>query len=655
MSSRYALIAERFVCSQCLAIFRSGYPRCPLCGAPVQPLEGDPLVGRVLHNRYRIAECVGEGGMGRVYRAVHEYTGKQHAVKVLFGDHAADPKMRARMEQEALAVGKLSHRNVIAVTDAARTDDNSFYLVMDFVKGENLATLVGREAPFASERVATLVKQLCMGLGHAHDNRLVHRDFKSENVLITRDADGELAKIVDFGIAVVVEAAHAGDKLTSEGMVLGTPAFMSPEQSTGAKVDHRSDLFSLGVMMYEMMSGKLPFDGTPLDIARQNLVSTPPPISKRVPDLKTAPDPELEKIAFRLMEKRPEARFQSAHVVLAVLDRLDAGLGVPRPRTVPQAVMTEVTIRDPAPPASITSETSVTPSVQISQLPYEETIATPVASRAYAQHTMARTASVADAVNVPTYSEQRSQSQGRFWFMVLLAGSVLVAVGYLGATKLFENSNPQSQAAGFKDGVPIEEITYENEFDQSGEGATGSVGTAAGPKGTGKVPPAGSSVGNNGGTGEAASKATAVKQDTGSAGSHAAVDAGPREVAKKADADRKKPSRAAARKALRKERIRKRHEKLAEAKAKAALQKKTATPPATTKPESPKDNFERYSRLYQQVGNALDDVENPPSHVVRSYLNIKYQSGIMNATLRERYIQRLRTLKARIRRLKKKR
>jgi serine/threonine-protein kinase len=141
---------------------------------------------------------------------------------------------------------------------------------MDFVDGENLANIIAREAPFAPDRVINLMKQLCMGLGHAHDNGLVHRDFKSENVLIANDADGELAKIVDFGIAVVHEAAQSGHKLTTEGMVLGTPAFMAPEQATGGKVDHRSDLFSLGVLMYEMMSGKLPFDGTPLDIARQN-------------------------------------------------------------------------------------------------------------------------------------------------------------------------------------------------------------------------------------------------------------------------------------------------------------------------------------------------------------------------------------------------
>src|SRR5690606_24047598 len=154
---------------------------------------------------------------------------------------------------------------------------------------------------------------ICMGLSHAHEQGLVHRDLKSENIIISQEHGRELVQLVDFGLAVVMES-DANARLTAEGTVYGTPAYMSPEQACGAKLDARTDLFSLGVLMYEMLSGALPFMGAPMDIVRQNMETDPPRIDERVPGLRV--NPQLEALARRLMARRPQDRFQSAAEVI---------------------------------------------------------------------------------------------------------------------------------------------------------------------------------------------------------------------------------------------------------------------------------------------------------------------------------------------------
>ncbi|HLU67894.1 MAG TPA: serine/threonine-protein kinase, partial [Kofleriaceae bacterium] len=312
--------ADRFGCPTCLSVFRSGFPRCPLDGSVLQTLTDDPLIGFVLAERYVIEQLLGEGGMGRVYRARHIRMSRRFAIKVLFGDAAADAKARARFSREAEASSRLSHPNVVSVVDFGETEEGLLYLVMDYIEGEELHQLINREAPLGSARSLNILRQLARGLGHAHERGLIHRDFKAENVLVTRDSGEEIARIVDFGIAVVGEMNQPEQRLTTEGMVLGTPAYMSPEQSTGEEIDHRADLFSLGVMLYEMLAGRLPFDGTPLAMAKANLAARVPPISERVPGLKV--DPRLEGVAMRLMAKEPESRFQSAAEILAHVESM---------------------------------------------------------------------------------------------------------------------------------------------------------------------------------------------------------------------------------------------------------------------------------------------------------------------------------------------
>ena len=242
--------------------------------------------------------------MGRVYRARHARVSRRFAIKVLFGDHSASPKMQERFAREAEAASRLDHPNVISVVDFGEGETGLLYLVMDYVEGRSLADVVHRSGPLAPERATALARQLARGLAHAHDRGLVHRDFKTDNVIVTDDGGEESPRIVDFGLAVMFEAGEERGRLTTEGMVVGTPAYMAPEQSTSEPVDHRTDLFSLGVVYYEMLAGVLPFSGTPMELARQNLNSDPPPIAERVPGLEIPPE----------REKRPAHQDPQRHV-----------------------------------------------------------------------------------------------------------------------------------------------------------------------------------------------------------------------------------------------------------------------------------------------------------------------------------------------------
>lgn len=306
-------MANRQFCPQCRAVFRAGFARCPIDGAVLEALQGDPLLGETFANRYVIEECVGEGGMGRVYRARHTRVSRRFALKVLFGDLSADSRMRARFVQEGEAASRLSHPNLVSVLDVGETPEGQLYLVMDYVEGRSLKALIAEQAPLEANRAANLLRQLASGLGHAHGRGLVHRDFKPENVIITRGEEGEMPKILDFGIARITDIG-LDHSLTTDGQVMGTPAYMSPEHATGAAIDARLDLFSLGVVLYEMLCGKQPFSGNKIELMHQNLAVAPPAIATRVPGLVV--DSRLEAMAMRLMAKNPDDRYPDSKAIL---------------------------------------------------------------------------------------------------------------------------------------------------------------------------------------------------------------------------------------------------------------------------------------------------------------------------------------------------
>jgi tRNA A-37 threonylcarbamoyl transferase component Bud32 len=304
---------------------------------PTPEFDREKLIGVTLANRYQIETLLGEGAMGAVYKARHIKVGRPFAVKLLHPHLLADRKLALRFEREAELAGRLRHPNVIGVVDVGETPEGWRYMVMDFAAGVDLATLLN-EAPMPPERIIHLVRQMLEGLYHAHENGLIHRDFKPENVIVERDDHGiEVPRIVDFGIAILREggdSTNAEGRITTNGLVLGTPHYMAPEQAVADPIDHRIDLFAMGIVIYEMLSGRLPFDGSGAEVARANLLLDPPPIAERVPVLEV--DPLLEAFARKLLAKKRDQRPATAKAARELLDLIArdrpaaaAALGVP--------------------------------------------------------------------------------------------------------------------------------------------------------------------------------------------------------------------------------------------------------------------------------------------------------------------------------------
>jgi serine/threonine-protein kinase len=305
-------------CSTCGAIYHKDYPRCPTDGAEVVMAERDPLLGTAI-GHYTIERLVGEGGMGRVYLAHHaNLPNKRYALKVLLGDHAASVAMRARFTREAERASQLDHPNVVKVVDFGQTPRGLLYIAMDFVEGPSLVSLIG-QVPMAPARVIELSRAICHGLVHAHAIGIVHRDLKPENILVSAGPDGAVPRIVDFGLAMSVDQSDA--RLTESGMTMGTPAFAAPEQLSGKPIDHRADLYALGVTMFEMLTGGLaPFEGHIMEMMSARTARDAPRISERAPGL--AIPGELDEIVARLTRRRPADRYASAREVIDALDRV---------------------------------------------------------------------------------------------------------------------------------------------------------------------------------------------------------------------------------------------------------------------------------------------------------------------------------------------
>jgi eukaryotic-like serine/threonine-protein kinase len=277
-----------------------------------------PFIGSVVEERYRIEAELGAGAMGSVYRARHIKVGRTVAIKVLHDHLVREPEMVERFEREAQIAAKLKHPNLVAVIDIGTTDDGKKLMVLEFAPGRPLADLVCM--PLRRDRVIALTRQLLCGLEHAHELGLVHRDLKPENVLVERTSEGaEIVRIVDFGIAVLREPDEPseGRRMTASGLVIGTPMYMSPEQARGEHVDGRSDLFSLGVIMYQMLAGRPPFDGSALEIMMLNIMQDAPSIATRTSG---HVDSLLEAFVRKLMARDATHRFSTASEALRVLE-----------------------------------------------------------------------------------------------------------------------------------------------------------------------------------------------------------------------------------------------------------------------------------------------------------------------------------------------
>jgi len=281
--------------------------------APKQP---DPNIGRsVLNGQFLIEQKIGSGGMGAVYRASQPAMNRQVAVKILHPKLTNRKDLASRFRREARAMSHLTHPNTVKVFLYGELEDGSLYIVMEYLEGKNLNQVVRREGPLPVERAIPVLVQVCGALQEAHTQGIIHRDLKPENIFLsTNGGIKDYAKVLDFGLAKVTERElrPGSIMLTQEGMVFGTPEFMSPEQAQGKKLDARSDLYSVATILYEVLTGKLPYDAkTPMEYIQLHVTKPPIHLDERVPGKKFPAG--LADVVMKALMKKPEDRYASAN------------------------------------------------------------------------------------------------------------------------------------------------------------------------------------------------------------------------------------------------------------------------------------------------------------------------------------------------------
>ncbi len=289
---------------------------------------GEPKVGDILDSRYRITGLLGTGGMGSVYRAEHVTIRRPVAIKVLHPNIAEDPDYAKRFEREAFVTGRTDHPNCVTVSDFGPLAGGGFYLVMELVDGVLLADVLDEVERMSPRRALHIIRHVLRGLGHAHGNGIVHRDVKPANViLLKQDNDEDFAKILDFGIAKLVDAAAvhdpANNQLTRVGTTVGTPTYVAPEQAVGGLVDARSDLYSVSIMLYEMIAGRPPFqDEDTVRVLAKHLSAPVPPMNELAPEVVVSPS--VEELIRKGLSKDKAERYPSAAAYIAAIDDLFA-------------------------------------------------------------------------------------------------------------------------------------------------------------------------------------------------------------------------------------------------------------------------------------------------------------------------------------------
>ncbi len=335
--------APTIQCPACNAPNEPGARFCIECGLTLSPTldtpaaggpTADPWKGRVIAGRFQLMRKLGDGGMGEVYLAEQQPMGRMVALKVLRSGLAEDPNQVERFKREAQAISRLQHPNTVIVHDFGQSPDGTLFIAMEYLEGETLASVLEREGRVDATRMRHIFSQICGSLAEAHEQRIVHRDLKPENIfLTTRGGVKDFVKVLDFGIAKVNDTATGGklETLTRAGAIFGTPQYMSPEQIKGGDLDARADVYALGVMLYQVLAGHLPWQAaTAVEMLTKHLAEAPAPLSLPTVDARLAA--RLEAVAMRALSKKREDRPASVPAFLAELNAAfepATGLSVP--------------------------------------------------------------------------------------------------------------------------------------------------------------------------------------------------------------------------------------------------------------------------------------------------------------------------------------
>ncbi len=313
----------------------------------------DPYIGREVAGQFRIVKRIGAGGMGAVYKAEQASMRRFVAIKILHPRYLSRKDLVSRFRREARAMSHLSHPNTARVFMYGQVEDGAWYFVMEYLEGKNLAQLVRSEGPMEPSRAAKVMVQVCGALDEAHTYGIIHRDLKPENIFLTSQGGiTDYPKVLDFGLAKVTEREMNPNSLvlTREGMVFGTPEFMSPEQARGQTLDGRSDIYSLGTILYELVSGKLPFDAKqPIEFIQLHVKASPIPLSRRAPRVPEA----LERVVMKALAKNPNDRYASAREFANALEQFLSAAREPAPAP-----------EEPEPVFELTSPSSSYPAVR---------------------------------------------------------------------------------------------------------------------------------------------------------------------------------------------------------------------------------------------------------------------------------------------------
>ena len=332
------------ICPVCSTEYSDDVKFCPNDGQTLRAAApANDLVGQVVADRYHVVKKLGEGGMGQVYLAEHVKMGRRSAIKVMNPSMVHDPDAVARFNREASNASRITHPNVCAIYDFGETPDGLIYLAMEFIEGEPLTDLLERDGALPLARAADIFRQTADALQAAHDLGIVHRDLKPDNIMLTRrKGGGDTVKVVDFGIAKAVGGDESGQKVTKTGLVIGTPEFMSPEQLSGDTLDGRSDLYSLALVLYRMLTGKLPFEATTVqETMIKRLTDEPTTLAAARPDL--AFPPGLQPVLDTALARTPAERYQSVAKFAA-----DIGAITGRPGTGGGSVPQKTQLLDPS-------------------------------------------------------------------------------------------------------------------------------------------------------------------------------------------------------------------------------------------------------------------------------------------------------------------